>query len=127
VRAAERQVLFHSAEGRELSISYDYLIVATGATHSYFGHPEFERFAPGLKTLADAVSIRNKILRSFEEAEVVEDPLLRAQLLTFVLIGAGPTGVELASALSILVRKTMQAISVRRPPTSPYPLGRSGR
>jgi NADH dehydrogenase FAD-containing subunit len=108
IQAKERQVIFHSAEGRELSIGYDYLIVATGATHSYFGHPEFEHFAPGLKSLADAVSIRNKILRSLEEAEVVEDPILRAQLLTFVFVGAGPTGVELASALSILVRKTMR-------------------
>jgi NADH dehydrogenase FAD-containing subunit len=108
VHAAERRVRFQSGEGRELSISYDYLVIATGATHSYFGHPEFERFAPGLKTLADAVSIRNRILRSLEEAEVVEDPLLRTQLLTFILVGAGPTGVELASALSILARKTMR-------------------
>ena len=76
VRTTERRVLFRSAEGRELSISYDYLIAATRATHSYFAHPEYERFAPGLKTLADAVAIRNKILRSFEEAEVVEDPVL---------------------------------------------------
>lgn len=91
-----------------MSISYDYLIIAMGATHSYFGHPEFERFAPGLKTLADAVSIRNNDIALFEEAEVVEDPLLRAQILTFVLIGAGPTGVELANALSILARKTMR-------------------
>ncbi|HEY2534760.1 MAG TPA: NAD(P)/FAD-dependent oxidoreductase [Xanthobacteraceae bacterium] len=108
IRTAERDVRSRSPEGRELCIKYDYLIVATGATHSYFGHPEFEQFAPGLKTLADAVSIRNKILRSLEEAEVADDPVSQAQLLTFVFVGAGPTGVELASALSILVRTTMR-------------------
>jgi NADH:ubiquinone reductase (H+-translocating) len=83
-------------------IDYDYLILATGAKDSYFGHPEFEQFAPGLKSLADAESIRNKILSAFEDAEIEEDPLCRRDYLTFVLVGAGPTGVEMASAIADL-------------------------
>lgn len=91
-----------------LSIPYDYLILATGATHSYFGHDEFAEFAPGLKTLADAVAIRNKILRIFEQAETNEPSELDQGLLTFVLVGAGPTGVEMASAIAILIRSTLR-------------------
>ena len=94
------------AEARK--IAFDYLVVATGMRPSYFGHDEFARFAPGLKTLADAVSIRNRILRAFEQAEAEEDPKRHADLLTFVLVGAGPTGVEMAAALAILVRSTLR-------------------
>lgn len=78
-------------------VKYDYLVVATGATHSYFGHEEWERDAPGLKTIEDALLIRHKVLAAFEQAEL--DPENRERLLTFVVVGAGPTGVELAGAL----------------------------
>jgi len=90
-------------------IPYDFLILATGVTHSYFGHNEFERFAPGLKSLADAVSVRNKILHAFEQAEAEEDPSRHRDLLTFVLVGAGPTGVEMAGAIAVLVRNTLKS------------------
>ena len=79
---------------------YDYLVVATGARHSYFGHDEWERLAPGLKSLEDAVEIRNRVLLAFEEAEREIRPELRQALLTFVVVGGGPTGVELAGALA---------------------------
>lgn len=88
-------------------IPFDYLVVATGARHSYFGHPEWEQFAPGLKTLEDAVEIRRRLLLAFEKAEVETDPLERERLLTFVVVGAGPTGVEMAGAISEIARVTM--------------------
>ena len=78
------------------SVEYDYLIVATGASHTYFGHPEWEPSAPGLKTLEDALEIRRRVLLAFERAERETDPARRRELLTFVLVGGGPTGVELA-------------------------------
>ena len=90
-------------------LRYDILVIATGVTHSYFGHDEFAEFAPGLKGLADAVCIRNKVLRAFEQAEAEDDLNLRRELLTFVLVGAGPTGVELAAALAVLVRTKLKA------------------
>jgi len=90
-------------------LRYDTLIIATGVTHSYFGHDEFAEFAPGLKGLADAVRIRNKVLRAFEQAEAEEDPSLRQDLLTIVLVGAGPTGVELAASLALLVNSKLKA------------------
>lgn len=93
------------ADGEELA--YDLLVIATGATHSYFGHPEWERFAPGLKTIDDALEIRRRVLLAFEAAEREDDPEKQAAWLTFVVIGAGPTGVELAGALSEIARKTM--------------------
>src|SRR4029077_1085673 len=96
----------------------DYLILATGARHSYFGHNEFEKFAPGLKSLADAVAIRNRILRAFEDAETEEDPAAHRDLLTFVLVGAGPAGVEMASAIAHLVRNTLRSEFRRINPTS---------
>jgi NADH dehydrogenase FAD-containing subunit len=115
----EKQFVFVTNPDRErVPIHYDYLILATGGTHSYFGHPEFEQFAPGLKTLADAVAIRNKILQAFEQAEAEEDPLLHRDLLTFVLVGAGPTGVELAGALAVLVRNSLRSQFRRIDPTS---------
>jgi len=88
-------------------LSYDYLVVATGATHSYFSHPEWERHAPGLKTIDDALEIRRRVLLAFEAAEREEDPAKQQEWLTFVIIGAGPTGVELAGALSEIARQTM--------------------
>jgi NADH dehydrogenase len=88
-------------------LPYDHLVVAAGSTHSYFGHDEWARFAPGLKTLADAFEIRRRVLLAFEEAEKVDDPALRAAWLTFVVIGGGPTGVELAGTLAEIARHTL--------------------
>jgi NADH dehydrogenase len=88
-------------------LAYDYLVIATGATHSYFGHPEWERHAPGLKSIDDALEIRRRVLLAFEAAERETDPELQKAWLTFVVIGAGPTGVELAGALSEIARQTM--------------------
>ena len=102
-------VLASSADRVAVPIPYDFLILATGVTHSYFGHNEFARFAPGLKSLADAVAIRNKILNAFEQAEAEEDPRRHGDLLTFVLVGAGPTGVEMASAIATLVQSTLKS------------------
>lgn len=89
-------------------VGYDSLIVATGARHAYFGHDEWEKFAPGLKTLEDATTIRRKLLLAFEAAERETDPDQRQALLTFVIIGAGPTGVELAGAIVELARVTLK-------------------
>jgi NADH dehydrogenase/putative oxidoreductase len=86
------------------STAYDFLVIATGATHGYFGHEDWARFAPGLKTLEDALSIRRRVLTAFERAEHTSDPEERAALLTFVVCGGGPTGVELAGALAELSR-----------------------
>jgi len=91
----------------EGEVAYDYLIVATGATHSYFNHPEWERDAPGLKTIEDALEIRRRVLLAFEEAERETDPERQRAWLTFVIVGAGPTGAELAGALSEIARQTM--------------------
>jgi NADH:ubiquinone reductase (H+-translocating) len=85
------------------SVAFDTLVLATGARHAYFGHDEWEPFAPGLKTLEDATSIRRRILLSLERAELETDPKDRAALLTFAIIGGGPTGVELAGAIAELV------------------------
>src|SRR3989475_3451867 len=116
---SDRRCVFVDSVDREgVTLEYDYLILATGASHSYFGHDEFERFAPGLKSLADAVSIRNRILRAFEQAETEEDPRRHGDLLTFVLVGAGPTGVEMASAMADLVSRAMRAEFRRIDPTS---------
>jgi len=109
VDAEQRCVFVDSVDREGVALGYDYLILATGASHSYFGHDEFARFAPGLKSLADAVSIRNHVLRAFEQAEAEEDPKRHRDLLTFVLVGAGPTGVEMAGALAILVRSTLRS------------------
>jgi len=88
-------------------LAYDILIVATGATHSYFDHPEWEENAPGLKTIEDALEIRRRVLRAFEAAERETDPERQKAWLNFVIVGAGPTGVELAGALSEIARQTM--------------------
>jgi NADH:ubiquinone reductase (H+-translocating) len=88
-------------------ISYDTLVLATGARHAYFGHDEWEPFAPGLKTLEDATSIRRRVLLSLERAEREDDPERRAALLTFAIVGGGPTGVELAGAIVELVYQNL--------------------
>jgi len=93
--------------GHSARVPFDFLVVATGVRHSYFGHADFERFAPGLKSLADAVAVRNKVLGAFELAETTEDPATQRDLLTFVLVGAGPTGVEMAGAIATLIRNTL--------------------
>jgi len=90
------------------SLPYDYLIVASGSRHAYFGHGDWEANAPGLKTLEDAIAIRRRILLAFERAERESDPARQRQLLTFVLIGGGPTGVELAGTLAEIARQTLR-------------------
>src|SRR5437667_2553708 len=91
----------------DLAVQYDYLILATGARHSYFGHSEWEHLAPGLKSLEDAVEIRRRILLAFEYAEKISDPAARAAAMTFVIIGGGPTGVEMAGAIAEIARHTL--------------------
>jgi NADH dehydrogenase len=88
-------------------VPYDFLIIATGATHAYFGHPEWEQDAPGLKTLEDAVEIRRRVLLAYEAAEREDDPARRQDWLTFVVVGGGPTGVELAGALVEISRHVL--------------------
>lgn len=108
------QAVVHSIDldGRKVSsgageFAYDYLVVGTGAKHSYFGNEHWEEFAPGLKTLSQATEIRNRILQAFEDAETCRDTERRRQLLTFVVVGGGPTGVELAGALGEMTRYTL--------------------
>jgi NADH dehydrogenase len=91
----------------EGEVTYDYLILATGTTHAYFGHDEWRPVAPGLKTLEDALEIRRRVLLAFEHAERQRDPARRQPLLTFVVIGGGPTGVELAGALAEISRESL--------------------
>jgi NADH dehydrogenase len=89
-------------------IAYDTVVLATGSAHSYFGHPQWERFAPGLKTIEDATEIRSRLLLAFERAERETDPEKRRAELTFVIVGAGPTGVELAGAIAEISRDTLK-------------------
>jgi NADH:ubiquinone reductase (H+-translocating) len=103
IDTAQRRV--HLRDGTE--IGFDYLIVAAGATHAYFGHPDWHRYAPGLKTLEDALDIRRRVLLAFERAERETDPTRRQALLMFVVVGGGPTGVELAGALAEIARKSL--------------------
>jgi NADH dehydrogenase len=91
----------------ETTVEFDYLILAPGARHSYFGNDRWETHAPGLKTLTDALTIREKALLSFERAEVTQDPLEQRAYLTFVVVGAGPTGVEMAGAIAEVAHKTI--------------------
>jgi len=102
VDTARREVI---AEGRR--IPFDYLILATGAQHAYFGHDEWAAFAPGLKTIDDATYIRRRILLAFEKAETEPDPAERARLLNFVIVGGGPTGVEMAGAIAELANRAL--------------------
>src|ERR1700723_3629700 len=106
----DRKCVFVSdADRQNVPIAYDYLVLATGASHSYFGHNQFAEYAPGLKSLADAEAARNKILQAFELAEAEEDPSRHRDLLTFILVGAGPTGVEMAGALAVFARTTLKS------------------
>jgi NADH dehydrogenase len=118
VDKAQKCVIVSDADRQNVPIAYDYLILATGASHSYFGHSEFAEYAPGLKSLADAEAARNKILQSFELAEAEEDPSRHRDLLTFILVGAGPTGVEMAGALAVFVRTTLKSDFRRIDPAS---------
>src|ERR1700716_3337933 len=90
-----------------ISAAYDFLVLATGATHSYFGHDEWAEVAPGLKRIEDATRIRRRILIAFERAELTDDATERARLLTFVIVGAGATGVEMAGAITEVARQTL--------------------
>ena len=103
IDAASHRVLLEDGD----ALPYDTLVLATGARHAYFGHDEWEPFAPGLKTLEDATTLRRRILVAFERAERETDPERRAALLTFVIIGAGPTGVEMAGTIADLARDTL--------------------
>src|SRR5881396_801196 len=103
VDPAGKRVLLEDGD----TVPYDTLVLATGARHAYFGHDEWEPFAPGLKTLEDATTLRRRILVAFERAERESDPQRRAALLTFVIVGAGPTGVELAGTIAELAQDTL--------------------
>jgi NADH dehydrogenase len=94
-------------ELRDGALDYDYLVLATGATHAYFGHPEWSEDAPGLKTIDDALEIRRRFLVAFEAAEREADPEAMTRLLTFAIVGAGPTGVELAGAMAEIAREVI--------------------
>jgi NADH dehydrogenase len=117
-RAANVQVLLGRVTGvdkaqrtvsvEDRTLSYDMLVVATGARHAYFGHDEWESVAPGLKKIDDATAIRRRILTAFESAEAAQDPESRRRLLTFVVIGGGPTGVEMAGAIAELARVALR-------------------
>jgi NADH dehydrogenase len=97
-----KKLIYDSTE-----MHYDFLIVASGAMHSYFSHPEWEPLAPGLKTLEQATEIRRRVLLAYERAEIESDPIHRKALLTFVIVGGGPTGVELAGAIAEISRQTL--------------------
>ncbi len=103
IKLAQRQVVLESK-----TMSYDYLVLALGGHSNYFGHPEWEDFAPGLKTLADALHIRSQVLLAFEKAENSTDTVERTRLMTIVVIGGGPTGVELAGAFAELARHVLK-------------------
>jgi NADH dehydrogenase len=97
----------HAVETKSGSFPFDFLIVATGATHSYFGHSDWAAFAPGLKRIEDATRIRRGILEAFEQAELTRDESERRRFLTFVIVGGGPTGVEMAGAIAEVARQTL--------------------
>lgn len=113
VEAINRQEKTVHLHGEPHRIQYDYLVVATGARHSYFGHDDWEAFAPGLKTIENALTIRQRVLAAFEKAEVAEDAHERQRLLTSVVIGGGPTGVEMAGAIAELAKAEL-AMKFRR-------------
>jgi NADH dehydrogenase len=110
---AQKQVVL-----RDGVVPYDFLIVATGATHSYFGHDEWEAVAPGLKTIEDALEIRRRMLLAYESAERTDDPAARERLLTFVVVGGGPTGVEMAGAMAEIARHVLTRDFRRIDPSS---------
>src|SRR6201990_1672620 len=103
VDATNKRVVLEDGD----TVPYDTLVLATGVRHAYFGHDEWEPFAPGLKTLEDATTLRHRILVTFERAERETDPEKRAALLTFAIVGAGPTGVELAGTIAELAQETL--------------------
>ncbi len=109
------QKLLHTNFG---DVPYDYLVIATGATHAYFGHDEWEAYAPGLKRIEDATRIRRSILIAFERAELTSDTAERRRLLTFVIVGGGATGVEMAGAIAEIARQTLAADFRRIDPRS---------
>ncbi len=109
VDAAGRQVIAERPLGERIAIPYDDLIVAAGVQQSYFGHDEFAKVAPGMKTISDALTIRRRVFGAFEMAETESDPVQRRRWLTFALVGAGPTGVELAGQIRELATKTLRA------------------
>ncbi|MBA3673073.1 MAG: NAD(P)/FAD-dependent oxidoreductase, partial [Gemmatimonadaceae bacterium] len=106
------------ADGGQREMPYDFLILATGARHSYFGHPEWEAAAPGLKSIEDAIRLRQRILGAFEEAEKANDDATRGEWLTFVIVGAGPTGAEMAGMISTIARGVKGAGYRRLEPTA---------
>ena len=103
-----RKVQARRPLGEPIELGYDYLILAAGVRQSYFGHDEYAAVAPGMKTIEDALKIRRRVFGSFEMAESAEDPAERAKWLTFVLVGAGPTGVELAGQIREVATKTLR-------------------
>jgi NADH dehydrogenase len=103
ISAAEKRITL--VDGT--SVPYDILVIASGATHAYFGHDGWEKFAPGLKTIDDALDIRSRLLLSFERADMSDDPAAKERLMTFVVIGGGPSGVELAGSIAELARHTL--------------------
>ena len=103
VDAAARSVLLQNGD----ALAYDFLVLATGARHAYFGNDAWARFAPGLKTIEDATDIRGRLLMAFERAEAEPDPEQRRAWLSFAIVGGGPTGVELAGAIAELARHGM--------------------
>ena len=115
VDPAKRLVLL---AGEDPPLAYDYLVLATGVEPSYFGHDEFARYAPGLKSLANAEGLRNRILGAFEACEKQRHPTEHPELLTFVLVGAGPTGVEMSGAIAELARNTLATEFRRYDPRS---------
>src|ERR1041384_900581 len=104
IRPAQKQVVLATQ-----TLDYDYLVVALGGVTTYFGHPEWEQFAPGLKSLDDALRIRREVLLAFEKAETVDDPAERQKLMTIVVVGGGQTGVELAGAFAELAKNVLQS------------------
>jgi len=108
IDAGRRKVLARRPLGEQIEFGYDYLIVAAGVQQSYFGHDEFARYAPGMKTISDALLIRRRVFGAFEMAETATDPARRTHWLTFALVGAGPTGVELAGQIREVATKTLR-------------------
>jgi NADH dehydrogenase len=109
VDAAGRRLICRRPLGEQMEVPYDHLIVAAGVRQSYFGHDEFAAFAPGMKTISDALTIRRRVFSAFEMAETAKDQAERNHWLTFALVGAGPTGVELAGQIRELATKTLRS------------------